>query len=143
MLEVDPARARPDPLGESPSADGYIRLTPSRLRALSFDHLLSGLDLDPLDAPMGDGATVAAIAGFTEWASVTAPALSLGWDWVAEVDGRELRYRRVGEPRSNIMLVNHESRDLGPEQNALALGLAVDEWHWQDAVASTVRERYS
>jgi hypothetical protein len=144
VLEADACSGISLPLAESISADGYVRFAPARLRAIGFVHCLSGLDPDPLDEfSAGAGATTAVIAGFTEWASATRPALSLGWDWVAEVLGSRLRYCRSGEPRSNILLLNPQQRDLGYEQNLIALGLAVDELHWQDTVAAYVLARYA
>lgn len=149
MLNADLVLSDAPPLGESVSPDGYVRMTPLRLRAVNLVHLLSGLDMEPLvdlGKPGGTapgGATPAVIAGFTEWASPTSPALSLGWDWAAEVQGKGLRYCRTGEPRSNIMLLNPLGRDFAFEQNGFALGLAVDELPWQDTVAAYVLARYS
>jgi hypothetical protein len=144
VLNTDLVPADAPSLGESISADGYVRMTPVRLRAIGFVHLLSGLDMEPvIDLGAAGGATPAVIAGFTEWASPTSPALSLGWDWAAEVQGKGLRYCRTGEPRSNIMLLNPLGRDFGFEQNTFALGLAVDELTWQDTVAAYVLARYS
>ncbi len=144
MLNSDLVPADAPPLGESTSADGYVRMTPVRLRGIAFLHLFSGLDMEPVIEVGGPGgATPAVIAGFTEWASHTMPALSLGWDWAAEVHGKGLRYCRTGEPRSNIMLRNPLGRDFGFEQNGFALGLAVDELPWQDTVAAYVLARYS
>lgn len=126
------------PLGVTPSADGYVRLTPVHLRGHGFLHLLSGLDAEAPGGSPGAGATEALISGYTEWATHTAPALSLGWDWTAEVVGRGLRYRRSGEPRGNILLLEPGGRDFDEPRNALALGFAVDEWPWQEAVAAWV-----
>jgi len=144
LLNTDLVAPDAPALGESISPDGYVRMPPVRLRAIAFVHLLSGLDMEPIiDLGNSGGATPAVIAGFTEWASPTSPALSLGWDWAAEVQGKGLRYCRTGEPRSNIMLLNPLGRDFGFEQNSFALGLAVDELPWQDTVAAYVLARYS
>jgi hypothetical protein len=89
------------------------------------------------------GATRAAISGYTEWLSMTIPALSLGWDWMLGSADRVLRYQRIGEPRSNVMLIDVHGRDLGPRSSAVALALLVDDFNWQDTVASFVRTRYS
>jgi hypothetical protein len=144
MLETDGVAGRVRSLGILPSGDGYLRLSQARLRAIPLIHLISGLDFDPAGTPPGSvGATLAAIVGFTEWASETTPALSLGWDWLMEASDREIRCLRMGEPRSNIMLLDRHSRDLGPMQTAVALALAVDELNWHETVADYVRTRYS
>jgi hypothetical protein len=142
MLEPDHHDGRVPSLGVRPSEDGYLRLSQARIRAIPLTHLISGLDADP--AGLGAvGATRAAIAGYTEWITLTIPALSLGWDWVLESAERELRYLRVDEPRSNIMLLDRRGRDLGFMPTAMALGLLVDEFNWQDTVAKFVRTRYA
>jgi Domain of unknown function (DUF4902) len=144
MLEADRDDGRVPLLGIALSEDGYVRLSQARMRAIPLVHLISGLDADPAGPDTGAvGATRAAIAGYTEWLSLTIPALSLGWDWALESADRELRYQRVGEPRSNIMLLDSHGRDLGPISSAVALALLVDEFNWQDTVASFVRTRYS
>ena len=95
------------------SADGYVRVTAAALRAVPLAHLLSELDADlNLPPSTASGACLASIAGYTEWASHTSPALSVGWDWRIATDGCRVRYQRQGEVRSNIMLVN--ARCAGP-----------------------------
>jgi hypothetical protein len=142
MLEPDREDGRVPSLGVRASNDGYLRLSQARMRAIPLTHLISGLDADPGGAGTV-GATRAAIAGYTEWISLTIPALSLGWDWVLESADRELRYLRVGEPRSNIMLLDHLGQDLGFMPTAIALALLVDEINWQDTVARFVCTRYA
>lgn len=140
MHVVDLVAPGAPPLGVAPSADGYLRMTPVQLRSHGFLHLVSGLDHEVAG---GAGATAALICGYTEWATHTLPALSLGWDWSAEVVGRGLRYRRTGEPRGNILLLGPGGRDFDDERNSLALGLAVDEWAWQETVAAYVQSHYA
>jgi hypothetical protein len=144
MLEADREDARIPSLGVRPSDDGYLRLSQTQMRSIPLIHLISGLDADPTGAgPGAVGATRAEIAGYTEWISLTIPALSLGWDWILESADREFRYLRGGEPRSNIMLLDHHGRDLGFMSTAVALALLVDEFNWQDTVATYVRTRYA
>jgi hypothetical protein len=144
MLEINRVALRVPSLEISPSADGYVRLSKARMRAIPLVHLISGLDEEPTETPMGPvGATLAAIAGYTEWASPTTPALSVGWDWVLEPSERELRYLRMGEPRSNIMLIDQYGRDIGPVNTAAALSLLVDEASWYETVAEYVKQRYA
>jgi hypothetical protein len=144
MLETERVVGRVPSLEIAPSDDGYLRLTQTRFRAIPLIHLISGLDDDSTGTPGGSvGATLAAIAGFTEWASLTTPALSLGWDWLLEPTDRDVHYLRMGEPRSNIMLIDRHRRDLGPLQTAVALALVVDEMDWHETVAEYIRRRYA
>jgi hypothetical protein len=130
-------------LGIVPSGDGYLRLTQVQLRTVPLVHLISGVDAEAADPISGSvGASKSSIAGYTEWASLTSPALSLGWDWLLEGRDSELRYLRVDEPRSNIMLLDIHHRDLGPMQTSVALALFVDELAWEQTVAEYVRRRY-
>jgi hypothetical protein len=144
MLEADRGNGPVASLGITPSDDGYLRMSHARIRAIPLVHLISGLDTDPVGTDTGAvGATVAAIAGYTEWISLTIPALSLGWDWTLASSERELRYLRNGEPRSNIMLLDQYGRDLGFMSTAVVLALLIDEFNWQDAVGAFVRTRYA
>jgi hypothetical protein len=144
MLEPDSKDRRVASLGIRPSEDGYLRLSQQRMREIPLMHLISGLDENPADAGVGAvGATCASIAGYTEWKSRTNPALSLGWDWMLETSDRGLRYLRVGEPGSNIMLRDRHGRDLGLRATAVALALLIDDFDWQDTVARFVRTRYA
>jgi hypothetical protein len=144
MLETDRVTGRVFPLEITPSDDGYLRLSQAKFRAIPLVHLISGLDTEPAGTVSASvGATLADIAGFTEWASLTTPAVSLGWDWLLEAFDREVRCLRLGEPRSNIMLLDRHSRDLGHTQTAVALALVVDEMDWHETVADYVRTRYA
>jgi Domain of unknown function (DUF4902) len=144
MLEAERVAECVTSLGIAPSEDGYLRLALRQLRAVPLVHLISGLDIDPGDEqPESVGAMLSVIAGYTEWTSLTTPAISVGWDWLLHVADREIRYLRMGEPRSNIMLLDHYQRDLGPMQTAVALALLVDELVWQVTVSEYVRTRYT
>ena len=125
------------------SADGYVRVTAAALRATPLAHLLSELDAD-LDLPpsTASGACLASIAGYTEWASQTTPALSVGWDWRIATSGCRVRYERQGEVRSNIMLVDARRQDLGPLATLAVLGVAVDNLDWERAVDDYISNRY-
>jgi len=126
------------------SPDGYVRVTAAALRGVPLAHLLSELDAD-LDLPpsTASGATLASIAGYTEWASQTTPALSVGWDWRIATSGGRARYERQGEVRSNIMLVNARCQDLGELATLAVLGVAVDDLEWERAVDNYISNRYA
>jgi hypothetical protein len=113
------------------SPDSYIRLTPEQLQALPLQHLISGMDEDhpPL---AGSPAMATAISGYTEWVSAEAPRVSLGWDWELQLHDASVRLRRVGLPRSNVMLLGPDQADLGPDATAALLARLVDGMAWQD-----------
>jgi hypothetical protein len=130
------------PLTVSP--DGYVRLTASALRAIPLIHLLSELDADVSHPPStASGACLASIVGYTEWASQTTPALSLGWDWRIATTGGRVRYEREGEVRSNIMLLDARRRDLGAMATGVLLCVAVDVLRWEKVVDHYISNRYA
>lgn len=130
------------PLTVSP--DGYVRVTAAGLRAVPLAHLLSELDADlNLPPSTASGACLASIAGYTEWASHTTPALSIGWDWRIATSDCRVRYERQGEVRSNIMLVTARRQDLGELATLAALGVAVDDLDWERAVDDYISNRYA
>lgn len=124
------------------SADGYIRLTPAEFSTVVFSHLISGLDED-IPSFRGESAASTAISGYTEWLSGDPPKLSVGWDWVMDVLGGKVRFNRVGEPRSNCMLLDAEQRDLGFVASNEAMACLVDALPWQAEVERQIALRYS
>lgn len=123
------------------STDGYIRLSLAQIQAIELSHLITGLDED---APTQHctGAIHTAITGYTEWISAGSPALTLGWDWQMEAGQDLLCLKRVGAPRSNIMLLDGERRDLGHEASGRLLAALVDALVWQDHALHHIRHRY-
>jgi hypothetical protein len=142
------SRARRGPSGDraplAVSPDGYVRLTVTAFRAIALTHLLSELDADlKLPPSTVSGACLASIVGYTEWASQTTPALSLGWDWRIATTAGRVRYEREGEVRSNVMLVDTCRRDLGALATGVLLGVAVDILGWEPAVDHYISNRYA
>jgi Domain of unknown function (DUF4902) len=136
------SRGKPATLTVSP--DGYVRLTASAFRALALTHLLSELDADiGLPPSTASGACLASIVGYTEWASQTTPALSLGWDWRIETTAGHVRYEREGGIRSNVMLVDERRRDLGAAATDVLLCIAIDSLRWEQAVNHYISNRYA
>ena len=126
------------------SEDGYVRLTVAAFRAIRLTHLLSELDADINPPPStASGACLASIVGYTEWASPTPPALSLGWDWRIATHGCRVRFEREGEVRSNVMLVSAQRRDLGAMATGVLLCDAVDMLGWEQAVDDYISNRYA
>lgn len=124
------------------SEDGYVRLTLETFRAIPLVHLLSDLDGEDC-APYREGATFAAISGYTEWFSATRPSITLGWDWQLTASQRQPCCVRTGEPRSNVMFVDVKGRDLGPVQTARLLETAIDGVCWQEAITDAITRRYA
>lgn len=123
------------------SADGYIRLPFSEFHEIRLEHLMSGLDDNEVGTNL-DGASQAAISGYTEWLSAGSPKITLGWDWEMEFNHGEVGLRRVGPPRSNLMLQDGSGNDLGYEKSLLLMELFVDKMAWQSMVLEQIRLRY-
>jgi hypothetical protein len=122
--------------------DGYVRLDCKALQEIELIHLVSALDDDPSDI-LQCGSTTGVISGFTEWISTTRPVLSVGWDWIIGSSNGHAQYMMVGKPRSNIMLVNDQSRDLGIDVTADLLIERLDRLFWQEATSSAITSRYA
>lgn len=124
------------------SPDGYIRLTFEEFRKISLVHLISGIDEDT-PVLLQKGATFADITGYTEWVSDTTPTISIGWDWIIQpLQAKNIYYKRASEPRSNLMLVDAQQRDLGPTKNTTLIEIVVDEIAWQNVTQSYISTRY-
>jgi hypothetical protein len=122
------------------SDDGFIRLTLDAVLSVPFKHLVSGLDDDPDASPCG---TCTTISGYTEWVSDSQPKITVGWDWVLDPADGALRWRRVGLPRSNLLLVDTARNDYAWDRNLVVLATVVDAIPWQDHARSFIDERYA
>lgn len=123
------------------SKDGYLRMTVETFRTLPLVHLLSGLDEDGHD-PHASQADACGISGYTEWASSTSPVVTIGWDWRLDVSQGSPHYVLEGLPRSNLMFLDEERRDLGPARTATLLKAAVDVMFWQGETRKAISARY-
>lgn len=118
------------------SPQGLIRLTYEALSAIPLSHLLSGVDTDGCDDACGRPTE---LTGFTEWVTQTTPAITIGWDWrIAFSDGQS-RYERLGQPRSNVLLVNQCGQDHKWDQNLSCLGRFVDSVSWSHTVDEAIK----
>ncbi len=125
------------------SPDGYIRLTFEAFQQIPLAHLISGLD-ENNPALLQEGAIFAEVTGYTEWVSNTRPIISIGWDWTfqsSQVEG--VYYKRTSQPRSNLMLVDAQQRDLGPNKTTALIETVVDELVWQIVVQDSISTRYA
>ena len=124
------------------SPDGYLRMTLAAFATISFEHLLSGLDDDHRDT--GRSSTnVCSITGYTEWKSTNTPVASIGWDWQLDVSLAPPRYILAGPPRTNVMLVDELSRDLGIQQTVALIADALNTMSWQQETAKAISKRYA
>jgi len=124
------------------SKDGYVRLTLAALQNTPFEHLLSGLDEEHVGT-RGPQVDACGISGYTEWISSTAPIITIGWDWRLEVSQGRPCYVREGQPRSNLMFLDSQRRDLGFVRTAALLEVAVDAIGWQQATEQAISARYA
>lgn len=125
------------------SPDSYIRLTFEELRRISLVHLISGIDEDT-PVLLQKGVSFSEITGYTEWVSNTEPAISIGWDWIIQtLQAKNFYYRRVSEPRSNLMLIDAQQRDLGPVKTAILIEIILDEMNWQSVVQQYISTQYA
>ena len=123
------------------SKDGYVRLTFAALQSTPIVHLLSGLDEENLGS--GESQIDArGIWGFTEWISSTRPVITIGWDWRLDVTQGRPCYVRASRPRSNLMFLDSEWRDLGFVRTVAMLEVAVDAMEWQPTTRQAISVRY-
>lgn len=125
------------------SSDSYIRLTFERFRKITFVHLVSGLD-DDKPAMLQKGTIFTEITGYTEWVSETTPTISIGWDWMIQpTQEKEGFYKRISEPRSNLMLIDSQQQDFGPVKTAMLIETVIDEIVWQNVIQQYISKRYT
>lgn len=125
------------------SPDSYIRLTFEELRQISLVHLISGIDEDT-PVLLQKGVSFSEITGYTEWVSNTEPAISIGWDWIIQtLQAKNFHYKRVSEPRSNLMLIDAQQCDLGSVKTAILIEIILDEMNWQSVVQQYISTQYA
>ena len=90
---------------------------------------------DLVDNP-GIGATKGTKVGKAD------PDVTVGWDWVLEPCKGQARWRRVGLPRTNVLLVDNASRDYEWNKSLAVLGTVVDALPWQEQASEAIAVRY-
>ena len=123
------------------AADGCIRLTWGDLQEQVLVHLISGLDEDCVHAGSGH-ATPTSITGYTEWVGERSPVISLGWDWLFDVSAARRELRRIGPPRSNVLLLDPERAELSEDHSEQQLEDFIDALLWQATVLLQIEARY-
>ena len=122
------------------SPDGLLRLSIDELLSVPIHHLMSAVDLDlvvPRTAVCGCETT---ISGYTEWVSASRPAVTIGWDWHIRLwtAQQPFAWTRLGQPRSNVMLVYSTGNDTGWHKNLELLATVVDALPWQEQLSHAV-----
>ncbi len=117
--------------------DGMVRLTLDELLSLPIKHLASGIDTEATAAISRCG-TPSPISGFTEWICEQPAGISLGWDWCLEATISHIRWRRVGAPRTNVILVSEDGIERSWEKNLEQLGMVVDAMPWTDTLPAAL-----
>jgi len=114
------------------SADGFIRVTLSKLYLIQLEHLFSAIDESTEDAQF-TGAVACGITGYTEWVSQSTPVISVGWDWEVQTSIGRANLSRLAEPRTNLMIVDKSFKDVGQEQSNQHIAKLIDRTEWQAA----------
>lgn len=123
------------------SPDGYIRIRLSNLDVLPFVHLFSESD-DGFLQELQSQTIPARCAGFSEWISDTTPPISIGWGWFVHSDSERMLLAPDGV-RSNVMLIDTQGYDLGPQKTASLFGAWLSAFEWQPAVSTALNHHAS
>lgn len=113
--------------------DGFLRVALESVLSSRFVHLMSDVDLHvPNHANL---ARCVWASGYSEWQSLDARPISVGWDWcvVADRNGK-LALERDGALRSNVMLVDRCGRDFGWLESLEVLETVIDVLPWREQV---------
>lgn len=102
------------------STDGFIRMNENQLMSYPLRHIISTVESRHTEASQ------IFYYGFTEWATSQTPALSTGWDWELIENNGITTVKRVGLPRSNIMIVDVSGMDIGFDINETLLEKKID-----------------
>lgn len=114
------------------STDGFIRMNENQLMNYPLQHLISTVESTQIE----DSQIL--YYGFTEWATSLTPALSTGWDWeFVEQDGIA-SLKRIGLPRSNIMIVDVSGADIGFEVTETLIEKKIDTLFWEQFIYAQI-----
>ncbi|GAC1369794.1 MAG: hypothetical protein NVS3B3_03630 [Aquirhabdus sp.] len=107
------------------SNDGFVRMDFKDLMKTSLSHLISINEETKLSGSITD------IFGYTEWVSMTVPVISVGWDWKLSHDDRFVKIVRIGQPRSNVMLLDYMQCDIGLDNTESLMNQKIDTIAWE------------
>ena len=123
------------------SQDGFVRLSATTFDRVELKHFVSGLDASGgADVSICGGATL--VSGYTEWLAGDRPCISVGWDRAFDTKQGIPALKRVGAPRSNVMLTDDVTRDMGIDETARRLAHFIDKLSWAGTVWPSIVQRY-
>ncbi|MFC0252250.1 DUF4902 domain-containing protein [Massilia consociata] len=122
--------------------DGQIRLCIPDLTLVRLVHLISGMDEDTPEC-IQSGAVASTMTGYTEWVSTDVPTITIGWDWQIQTSNNQLSLKRLGEPRSNVILQDNIGVDLSQQYADRILSEWVDAMEWKNETLQYLNRRYS
>lgn len=124
------------------SPDGYIRMTTEQLQMLTLQHGFTTIASEVRE-PDEEDASSQVIYGTSEWMSTNdLPKVSLSWDWKVSIDSRgEARFTVLGEPYSNVRIVDNLGQDESVQQGLRMLRQYVEGLAWQAATLKEVKQR--
>lgn len=114
------------------SADGFIRLNENQLMNYPLQHLISIIESTQIE----DSQIL--YYGFTEWVTSLTPALSTGWDWEFIEYNGITSIKRIGLPRSNIMIVDLSGTDIGLEVTETLIEKKIDTLFWEQFIYAQI-----
>ncbi|MBJ8435231.1 MULTISPECIES: DUF4902 domain-containing protein [Acinetobacter] len=114
------------------STDGFIRMNENQLMSYPLQHIISIVESTQIE----DSKIL--YYGFTEWATLKTPALSTGWDWEFIEYNGITTVKRVGLPRSNIMIVDISGIDIGFDTNETFLKKKIDTLFWEPFIYAQI-----
>lgn len=114
------------------SADGFIRLNENQLMNYPLQHFISIVESTQIE----DSQIL--YYGFTEWVTSLTPALSTGWDWEFIEYNGITSIKRIGLPRSNIMLVDVSGTDIGFEVTETLIEKKIDTLFWEQFIYAQI-----
>ena len=110
------------------STDGFIRMNENQLMNYPLQHLISIVETTQIE----DSQIL--YYGFTEWATSLTPALSTGWDWEFVEQNGIASLKRIGLPRSNIMIVDVSGTDIGFDVTETLIEKKIDTLFWEQFI---------
>ncbi|MFJ0397032.1 DUF4902 domain-containing protein [Acinetobacter baumannii] len=114
------------------SADGFIRMNENQLMNYPLQHLISIVESTQIE----DSQIL--YYGFTEWVTSLTPALSTGWDWEFIEYNGITSIKRIGRPRSNIMIVDVSGTDIGFEVTETLIEKKIDTLFWEQFIYAQI-----
>lgn len=116
----------------SVSTDGFIRMNEDQLMNYPLQHLISTIESTQIE----DSQIL--YCGFTEWATSRTPALSTGWDWEFIEQNGITSLKRIGLPRSNIMIIDVSGTDIGFDITETLIEKKIDTLFWEQFIYAQI-----